>query len=65
MTKTAPAGSLDDLFFGETVLIAEIYRDWHSASEDTSLERRILLAKPLVAPVRDLAEKLVTSQVQV
>jgi hypothetical protein len=47
------------------VLIAEIHRDWRSASDDTSLARRILLAKPLVAPVKALAEKLVTSQAQV
>ena len=47
------------------VLIAEIHRDWRSASDDTSLARRILLAKPLVAPVRALAEKLLTSQAQV
>ena len=46
-------------------LIAEIHRDWPSAPNDTRLARRILLAKPLVAPVKSLAEKLVTSDAQV
>ena len=46
-------------------LIAEIHRDWPSAPNDTSLARRILLAKPLVAPVKRLAEKLIASEAQV
>jgi hypothetical protein len=46
-------------------LVAQIHRDWLSASDDRSLARRILLAKPLVVPVKGLADKLLASEAQV